>query len=58
MFAALAGAIMLGERLTALGALGCALILLGAVVVEAAAGARAKGCGAGLKPRRLGGVET
>ncbi len=36
VFAALAGAIMLGERLTALGALGCALILLGAVVVEAA----------------------
>src|SRR5271165_1038270 len=36
VFAALAGAIMLGERLTALGALGCALILVGAVAVEAA----------------------
>ncbi len=34
VFAALAGAFLLGERLTALGALGCALILIGAVAVE------------------------
>ena len=34
VFAALAGALLLGERLTALGAVGCALILAGAVVVE------------------------
>jgi drug/metabolite transporter (DMT)-like permease len=34
VFAALAGAVMLGERLTAVGALGCLLILAGAVVVE------------------------
>ena len=36
VFAALAGAIWLGERLTAAGAVGCALILLGAVAAEAA----------------------
>ena len=35
VFAALAGAALLGERLTALGAVGCLLILLGAVAVEA-----------------------
>ncbi len=35
VFAALAGALLLGERLTALGAVGCALILVGAVAVEA-----------------------
>ncbi len=35
VFAALAGAILLGERLTAIGAVGCALILIGAVAVEA-----------------------
>ena len=34
VFAALAGAVMLGERLTAVGALGCLLILGGAVLVE------------------------
>ena len=34
VFAALAGALMLGERLTLLGATGCALILIGAVAVE------------------------
>ena len=36
VFAALAGAIVLGERLTPIGVLGCALILAGAVAVEAA----------------------
>ena len=36
VFAALAGALLLGERLTPIGALGCALILVGAVAVEAA----------------------
>jgi drug/metabolite transporter (DMT)-like permease len=35
VFAALAGALLLGEGLTAIGALGCLLILLGAVAVEA-----------------------
>ena len=34
VFAALAGALLLGERLSAVGALGCALILVGAVAVE------------------------
>jgi drug/metabolite transporter (DMT)-like permease len=34
VFAALAGALLLGERLTAIGALGCVLILAGAVAVE------------------------
>jgi len=34
VFAALAGALLLGERLTAVGALGCALILAGAFAVE------------------------
>ena len=34
VFAAIAGAFILGERLTLMGALGCALILLGAVAVE------------------------
>jgi len=34
VFAALAGAVLLGERLTAVGAVGCALILAGAVAVE------------------------
>jgi drug/metabolite transporter (DMT)-like permease len=34
VFAALAGAFVLGERLTAVGALGCALILVGAVAAE------------------------
>jgi len=34
VFAALAAALLLGERLTAVGALGCALILVGAVAVE------------------------
>ena len=34
VFAALAGALLLGERLTAIGALGCALILAGAVASE------------------------
>jgi drug/metabolite transporter (DMT)-like permease len=36
VFAALAGAILLGEQLSAPGAVGCALILFGAVAVEAA----------------------
>ena len=36
VFAALAGALWLGERLTAAGAAGCVLILMGAVVAEAA----------------------
>ena len=36
VFAALAGAILLGERLTIAGAIGCLLILAGAVAVEAA----------------------
>ena len=31
LFATLAGVFMLGERLTAIGALGCALVLAGAV---------------------------
>jgi drug/metabolite transporter (DMT)-like permease len=34
MFAALAGTLMLGERLTAIGALGCVLILTGALAAE------------------------
>jgi drug/metabolite transporter (DMT)-like permease len=34
VFAALAGAVLVGERLTAVGAVGCALILAGAVAVE------------------------
>ncbi len=34
VFGALAGALVLGERLTALGVVGCALILFGAVAVE------------------------
>jgi drug/metabolite transporter (DMT)-like permease len=34
VFAALAGALLLDERLTAIGALGCVLILAGALVVE------------------------
>src|ERR1700675_4759869 len=34
VFAALAGALLLDERLTAIGAFGCVLILAGAVVVE------------------------
>ena len=34
VFAALAGAALLGERLTSLGVVGCALILIGAVAVE------------------------
>jgi drug/metabolite transporter (DMT)-like permease len=34
VFAALAGALLLGERLTTVGAFGCALILAGAVAVE------------------------
>jgi drug/metabolite transporter (DMT)-like permease len=34
VFAALAGALLLSERLTAIGALGCVLIMAGAVVVE------------------------
>jgi drug/metabolite transporter (DMT)-like permease len=34
VFAALAGALLLGERLTAIGAVGCALILAGAVASE------------------------
>lgn len=34
VFAALAGALLLGDRLTAIGALGCALILVGAVASE------------------------
>jgi len=34
VFAALAGALLLGERLTAVGALGCVLILAGAAAVE------------------------
>jgi drug/metabolite transporter (DMT)-like permease len=36
VFAALAGAVLLGERLTPTGAVGCALILVGAIAVEAA----------------------
>ena len=36
VFAALAGAVLLGETLTPVGAVGCALILIGAVAVEAA----------------------
>ncbi|HLW73630.1 MAG TPA: DMT family transporter [Gammaproteobacteria bacterium] len=38
VFAALAGAVMLGDRLTLPAALGCALILLGVVLVEAGPG--------------------
>jgi drug/metabolite transporter (DMT)-like permease len=34
VFAALAGALLLGERLTAVSAFGCVLILVSAVVVE------------------------
>ena len=34
VFAALAGALLLSERLTAVGALGCALILVGAAAAE------------------------
>ncbi len=34
VFAALAGALLLGERLTAIGVLGCALILAGAAAAE------------------------
>src|SRR5580693_6379876 len=34
VFAALAGALLLDERLTAIGSLGCALILAGAVAAE------------------------
>jgi drug/metabolite transporter (DMT)-like permease len=34
VFAALAGALLLGERLTAIGALGCVLILAGALAAE------------------------
>ena len=34
VFAAIAGALLLGERLTAIGALGCVLILAGAVAAE------------------------
>jgi drug/metabolite transporter (DMT)-like permease len=34
VFAALAGALLLGERLTAVGALGCVLIMAGALAVE------------------------
>jgi drug/metabolite transporter (DMT)-like permease len=40
VFAALAGAIVLGERLTLVGALGCGLILFGAVAAEVAPLAR------------------
>jgi drug/metabolite transporter (DMT)-like permease len=35
VFAALAGALVLGERLTMTGAAGCALILIGALAAEA-----------------------
>ena len=38
VFAALAGAVMLGDRLTLPAALGCALILLGVVLVETGPG--------------------
>lgn len=38
VFAALAGAVMLGERLTLVASLGCVLILLGVVLVEAGPG--------------------
>jgi drug/metabolite transporter (DMT)-like permease len=34
VFAALGGALLLGERLTVLGAIGCALILVGVILVE------------------------
>ena len=34
VFAAAAGAVLLGERLTAVGAAGCVLILAGAIAVE------------------------
>ena len=43
VFAALAGAVWLGERLTAAAPAGCALILLGAVAAEAARRSRAEG---------------
>lgn len=45
VFAALAGALLLGERLTAIGGLGCALILAGAVAVEFAPLSRGKAAG-------------
>jgi len=41
VFAALAGAFILSERLTGLAALGCALILLGVLITEAGPSARA-----------------
>lgn len=53
VFAALAGALLLGERLTPTGAVGCALILVGAVAVEAAP-ALLRLLRAGRRPRRLG----
>ncbi len=43
VFAALAGAVLLGERLTSLGAVGCALILVGAVSVESVPALTRKG---------------
>jgi drug/metabolite transporter (DMT)-like permease len=41
VFAVLAGMVLLGERLTPVGAIGCLLILGGAVAVEAAPAAAA-----------------
>jgi drug/metabolite transporter (DMT)-like permease len=49
VFAALAGAVVLGERLTPLATLGCALILLGVLVVEMGPGLLRS-----LKASRLG----
>ena len=48
VFAALAGAALLGERLTVLGAIGCALILIGAAAVEAVPALTRKGARARL----------
>jgi drug/metabolite transporter (DMT)-like permease len=49
VFAALAGALLLGERLTALAGAGCALILLGVMLVELGPGLLRR-----MKPRAAG----
>ncbi len=51
VFAALAGAVLFGERLSLVGAVGCLLILVGAVAVEAAP-ALARGSGRALRQIR------
>jgi drug/metabolite transporter (DMT)-like permease len=52
VFAAFAGSILLGERLTALGAVGCALILIGAIAVEAGPAVARLADPASVKARR------